>query len=215
MRGVLHCPPSPRPGSPPNGWADETAATVTGDRRQAQPLDRFDEAALFYGSLLGLRAGATQELAGPGGLIRSRALADPAGAVRVVLNMRAVGDDPGHHSALMQHVAVESTDARASARLMRDRGVPLLRMPGNYYDDLADRFDLDVRFTAELRSLGVLYDRSGDGELLHFYTTAVGGHLCFEVVERIGGYHGYGAANSPVRLAAQAAASRAAPAQNG
>jgi 4-hydroxyphenylpyruvate dioxygenase len=33
----------------------------------------------------------------------------------------------------------------------------------------------------------------------------VGGRLCFEVVERRGGYSGYGAGNAPVRMAAQRA----------
>ena len=54
-----------------------------------------------------------------------------------------------------------------------------------------------------MRELGVLYDRDARGEFLHFYTAAVGGRLFFEVVERRGGYDGYGAANAPVRMAAQ------------
>ena len=49
----------------------------------------------------------------------------------------------------------------------------------------------------------MLYDRDADGELLHFYTARVGGRMFFEFVERRGGYDGYGAVNSPVRLAAQ------------
>ena len=53
-----------------------------------------------------------------------------------------------------------------------------------------------------MRELGVLYDASDGGELLHFYT-AMAGSVFFEVLERRGGYEGYGAANSPVRMAAQ------------
>ena len=37
----------------------------------------------------------------------------------------------------------------------------------------------------------------------NFYTATLGSTLFFEVVERRGGYDGYGAANSPVRMAAQ------------
>ena len=40
------------------------------------------------------------------------------------------------------------------------------------------------------------------GEFVHFYTATVG-EVFFEVVQRRGGYDGYGAANAPVRLAAQ------------
>ena len=40
---------------------------------------------------------------------------------------------------------------------------------------------------------------------MHFYTATVG-EVFFEVVQRNGGYDGYGAANAPVRLAASAQA---------
>jgi 4-hydroxyphenylpyruvate dioxygenase len=83
---------------------------------------------------------------------------------------------------------------------MHERGAPLLPIPDNYYADLATRYELD--FLDELRELGVLYDRSETGELLHFYT-ALEGRVFFEVLERRGAYDGYGAVNSPVRMAAQ------------
>jgi 4-hydroxyphenylpyruvate dioxygenase len=56
-----------------------------------------------------------------------------------------------------------------------------------------------------MREHGVLYDRTPDGEFLHFYTPIVGSRLFFEVVQRVGAYDGYGAANAPVRMAAQRA----------
>ncbi len=63
-----------------------------------------------------------------------------------------------------------------------------------------------------MRELGVLYDRDqAGGEFLHLFTPTIGGHLFFEVVERRGGYAGYGAANAPVRMAAQRAGATAAP----
>ena len=86
---------------------------------------------------------------------------------------------------------------------MRDRGVPLLAIPGNYYDDLAARTELAPDAIERMRGLGILYDAGERGELLHFYTAMAGGSLFFEVLERRGGYDGYGAANSPVRMAAQ------------
>ena len=95
----------------------------------------------------------------------------------------------------------------AAARAMRERGAPILAIPGNYYDDLEARFDLDPDLLDALRDLGVLYDRSDDGELLHFYS-ALEGRVFFEVLERRGAYDGYGAVNSPVRMAAQRTARR-------
>jgi 4-hydroxyphenylpyruvate dioxygenase len=87
---------------------------------------------------------------------------------------------------------------------MRDRGVPLLRIPGNYYEDLAARTELGPALIDRMRQLGLLYDSDDDGgELLHFYTAMAGPSMFFEMLERRGGYEGYGAANSPVRMAAQ------------
>ncbi len=90
----------------------------------------------------------------------------------------------------------------AVARAARERGLRPLPIPRNYYDDLAARFALDPGLVDEMEDLGVLYDRDGAGDFLHFYTETVGG-VFFEVVERRGGYDGYGAPNAPVRLAAQ------------
>ena len=86
---------------------------------------------------------------------------------------------------------------------MRDRGVPVLAIPANYYDDLAARTTLDAATLERLRRHDVLYDGGEGGELLHFYTAGPGREFCFEVLERRGAYDGYGAANSAVRMAAQ------------
>jgi 4-hydroxyphenylpyruvate dioxygenase len=80
----------------------------------------------------------------------------------------------------------------------------MLPIPGNYYDDLTARFALPAELEAALRAHGVLYDRDGrGGEFFHFYTVMLGRRLFFEIVQRTGGYQGYGAPDSPVRMAAQ------------
>ena len=53
-----------------------------------------------------------------------------------------------------------------------------------------------------MAELGLLYDRDAAGDFTHFYTATVGG-VFLEVVQRGGGYDGYGATNASVRLAAQ------------
>jgi 3-dehydroshikimate dehydratase len=173
----------------------------------AQPFEAFDEAVLFYRSVLELSPGASAELAAPHGLVRSRALADADRRVRIVLNVPALaGTRRGQ--AELQHIAFATGDALAAARAMRERGAELLPIPDNYYDDLAARFELDADLLDALRELGVLYDSDGRGELLHFYSGHVEGRMFFEVLERRGGYDGYGAVNSPVRMAAQRTATR-------
>ena len=50
----------------------------------------------------------------------------------------------------------------------------------------------------------MLYDRVGTGELLHAYTPVLPGGFYVELLERRGGYDGYGSANTALRLALQA-----------
>ena len=170
----------------------------------AQPFDHFDEAALFYRSVLGLQPQHASEVAAPFGLVRNRTVTDPRGTVRIGLSVsvlrRGTEWQPGVTDP--QHVAFASDDVIAAARAARAAHAPLLDIPGNYYDDLDARLAPPASLLADLRELGVLYDRDADGEFLHFYTQILGGRVFFEVTQRIGGYAGYGELNSPIRMAA-------------
>ena len=77
-------------------------------------------------------------------------------------------------------------------------------MPSNYYDDLAAKYDIDTATLATWRELGILYDRTPDGEYLQLYTAPFDDRFFFEMIERRGAYHQYGVANAPVRLASLA-----------
>ena len=166
----------------------------------AHPWQRFDEAVLFYSSVLALGVDAGQEVAAPTGLVRSQVVRSDDGAVRLALNVAPLAFD--HPEGFPQHVAFTSDDVLAVARLARERGLRPLPVPASYYDDLQARFDLPAARVEELAALGVLLDRDGPAEFTHFYTETLGG-VFFEVVQRRGGYEGYGAGNAPVRLAAQ------------
>jgi 4-hydroxyphenylpyruvate dioxygenase len=168
----------------------------------SQPFGRFDEAALFYRSVLGLEPADGQDLAAPDGLLRSRSLTTAAGEVRIALDAPLVGG--AAHLAGSQHVAFACDDIVAVADALRRRGVPFLGVSGNYYDDLAARFDLPAGRVAAMRERMILYDRDErGGELFQLYTASVGGRLFFEIVQRTGGHTGLGAVNAPVRMAAQ------------
>lgn len=167
-----------------------------------QPWHYFDEASLFYRSVLGLRPDESLEVADPYGLLRSRAVADPRGSVRIALNVAYVGARPGAPGAASQHVALAAGDIVATARRLREAGDPLLPIPANYHDDLEARYDLGAERHRTLRELGLLYDRDERGEFLHLYTRTTG-RVFFEIVQRMGDYQGYGAVNAPIRLAAQ------------
>ncbi|GAB3426830.1 TIM barrel protein [Flindersiella endophytica] len=198
-----------------NNWLDDFAPTGNTPRRGdlvtgtdhvsfTEQVDDFDQAVLFYRSVLGLRPDPASEIPAPFGLIRSRAATDPAHHVRITLNTAPLrrGDwAPAVPSP--QHIAFTTHDAIASAMAMRAIGAPLLAIPGNYYDDLEARLDLSPDLLAAMRAYSVLYDRDAGGEFLHFYTELAGSRVFFEVVQRTGEYAGYGAANGvAVRMAA-------------
>jgi 4-hydroxyphenylpyruvate dioxygenase len=167
----------------------------------SQPPHYFDEAALFYQSVLGLRDDDPVEIADPYGLVRSRAVTGARGAVRLVLNVPALGGGPSPESAEFQHIAFGCADIFVAAEAVRAAGIPVLPIPANYYADLATRVDLDEGRIAAMRSGNVLYDRTDDGEFYHFYTAMLGRRMFFEMVQRVKDYDGYGTPNTPVRMA--------------
>ncbi len=165
----------------------------------AVPWQSFDEAVLFYSSLLGLTAGASQEVASPNGLVRSQVVRSASGACRLALNVAPLAWDT---SGFPQHVAFSTDDVVAVARRAIDRGLVPLAIPQNYYEDLMARFELADPEVETMAALGLLHDRDAAGDFTHFYTATIGG-VFFEVVQRRGSYDGYGAPDAGVRLAAQ------------
>ncbi|MEU9188822.1 TIM barrel protein [Streptomyces sp. NPDC048484] len=165
-----------------------------------QPWHQFDEAALFHRSVLGLGAQESVDVADPYGLLRSRAVTNADGSVRIALG---VGPAPSaDEGGRAQHIALATDDLVTAARRFRAAGGRLLEIPANYYDDLAARYEFADGELATLRELGILYDRDADGAFRHCYTETIG-RVFFELVQRDAGYRGYGAQNAPVRLAAQ------------
>lgn len=201
---------APPTGMPP-AWVDEfenglpldtnTTVRAIDHVNFAQPWQTADEAVLFLTSIFGLSADAPTEVAAPTGLVRSQVMRTIDGAVRLPLNVAPhVLDDSG----MPQHIAFSCSDVFEVARRARARGLAFLSVPDNYYDYVAGRFGVDAEAVAAMRELDLLYDRSPDGEFIHFYTRTVGS-VFFEFVERRGHYDGYGSDNAPVRLAAQRA----------
>jgi 4-hydroxyphenylpyruvate dioxygenase len=169
---------------------------------------------LFYTSLLDLRKAPVLDVIDPGGVVQSQAVESPAGDFRLVLNAsqsrqtlaaRFIDDFFGSG---VQQIALASRDIFASVARLAANGVAFLPIPENYYDDLAARGDLDAALVERLRAAAILYDRDEGGEFFQAYTRTLAGGFFFEIVERRGGYRGYGAVNAPIRLAAQARLAR-------
>lgn len=165
---------------------------------------------LFYTSLIGLEKIPPQDVADPGGLVRSQVIESPDGSLRIILNASQSQRTQSSRflsevfGSGVQHIAFASSDIFATVVRLKRNGVELLEIPENYYDDLGAKLDLSSDRLDELRAHSILYDRDGEGEYLQVYTRSFEQRFFFEIVERRGGYAGYGAANAPVRLAAQA-----------
>lgn len=189
----------------PTGERSGAGAGITGVDHVAltQPFDSFDEAGLFYRAVLGLEPQEVTELAAPFGLVRTRAVTGPDRSVRLALSaatLRRGGWAPGVPEP--QYVAFTTGDLVGTARRLRAAGAPLLRLPANYADDLEARFDLPADVRAAVREHGLMYEEDAGGGYLHVATELLGGRVFFEVVQRLGGYDGYGTADAPVRMAA-------------
>ncbi|WP_027794816.1 bifunctional sugar phosphate isomerase/epimerase/4-hydroxyphenylpyruvate dioxygenase family protein [Paraburkholderia acidipaludis] len=175
------------------------------------PAGSFDAWVLFLKSVFGLEASPAVLVPDPYGLVRSRALFSADRALRIVLNASvdqhtaAAETVRAYHGSGLNHVAFATGDIFGAVAAFEASGVPLLRVPANYYDDLEARHALPAAFLAALQQHNLLYDRDErGGEFLHAYTETLDQRFFLEVVERRGGYDGYGAPNAAVRLAAQA-----------
>lgn len=175
------------------------------------PAESMDNWILYYRAVLGFTTEHELTLPDPYGLMKSRVVRSDNGKVRMPLNIsenrntaiaRSVSTYKGSG---LQHIAFSTGDIFAAVALARANGAPLLDIPDNYYDDLLARFNLDDDFVARLQAFNVLYDRDAQGgEFLHVYSAPFEERFFFELVQRLDGYDQYGAANAPVRLAAQA-----------
>ncbi|MEF9601326.1 VOC family protein, partial [Paracoccus sp. PXZ] len=174
---------------------------------QTMAYDEMLSWSLFYTTLFTAQKAPMVDVVDPDGLVRSQAI--EAGGLRITLNgaeaRRTLAGQflQETFGSSVQHIAFASDDIFATAAEMAARGFPFLRIGANYYDDVEARFGLDPDFTARLRAHHIMYDEDAEGQFMQFYSTALPGGFFLEIVQRRGGYAGYGAPNAPFRIAAQ------------
>jgi 4-hydroxyphenylpyruvate dioxygenase len=190
--------------------APESLLTTVDHVAQALPMGRMDNFVLFYRALFGFVPEQLWEIPDTMGLIQSRAMASVGREIRLPLNISESRETTTGRflttfsGAGVQHIAMASTDIRRTMEQLATRGARFLPIPNNYYEDIEARWGLDDERLAMLRAHNILYDRDDAGEFLHAYTDPFDDRFFFEIVQRIGGYQQYGAANASVRMAAQA-----------
>lgn len=164
---------------------------------------------LFYTAIFRTRKTPMLDIADPAGLVRSQAIENEAGSLRITLNGAENRKTLAGHfiaesfGSAVQHLAFRTPDIFGTAVALEANGFRPLTISPNYYDDLAARFGLSSEFIERLRAANILYDRDERGEYFQLYSPNYGEGFFFEIVERRGGYSGYGAANAPFRIAAQ------------
>lgn len=195
---------------------------VTDATRSADPgLTRIDHIAqtmnyeemltwlLFYTSIFETEKSPMVDVVDPAGLVRSQVIENATGSLRITLNgaenRRTLA---GHFlsesfGSSVQHLAFATDDIFAAADALKANGFVSLVISPNYYDDLDARFGLESDFLSRLTERNILYDRDEYGEYFQLYSPNYGEGFFFEIVERRGGYKGYGAANAQFRIAAQ------------
>jgi 4-hydroxyphenylpyruvate dioxygenase len=164
---------------------------------------------LFFTTLLDVRKSPMVDVIDPDGLVRSQAIEAPDGSLRLTLN----GADTHRtlagaflaetFGAGVQHIALASSDILMSVGAMSEVGFEPLPISENYYSDLAARFELSSQKIDLLRAGNILYDEDASGAFYQCYSKNLIGGMFVEIVQRIGGYAGYGASNAPFRIAAQ------------
>ncbi len=191
--------------------AEQTHAGLTSIDHIAQTMS-YDEMlswSLFYTTLFDMEKSPMVDVVDPDGLVRSQALETRDGAFRITLNgaetHRTMAGNflADSFGASVQHIALASEDIFATSSVMRAKGFEPLPISDNYYADLVARFDLDADMLTALKAGNILYDEDAKGAFFQFYSRPYAGGMFFEIVERRGGYAGYGAPNAPFRIAAQ------------
>ena len=191
-------------------------AGLTGVDHVSQSM-RYEEMLtwlLFYNSLLDVTKSPTVDVNDPGGIVASQVIQNADGTLRIILNAsqsertlssRFLSD---YFGSGVQHIAFDTSDIFSAAAKLKANGVEILPIPENYYDDLEARFGLPDELLKKLQAGNILYDKDDNGEYLQIYTQSFENLFFFEIVERRGDYKGFGAANAPIRLAAQSRQAR-------
>ncbi len=176
---------------------------------QTMQFEEFLSWQLFYVSLLAMDKTPQLEIADPMGLVQSQAVQTADGSVRFTLNGSLAEQSlssrfiQNYFGAGVQHIAFACPEIFAAADAAISAGIERLAIPRNYYDDLEARWGLSHELIEAMAARDILYDRDGEAEYFQFFTRAFSRRVFFELVERRD-YAGYGAANAPIRLAAQA-----------
>lgn len=176
---------------------------------QTMAYDDMQSWLTYYTSTFEFEKTAIQNVNDPSGIVLSQALASPEGEVRLNLNgaqgHKTFADSflANQAGAGVQHLAFRTDDIFETSLHLQNASFDRLEIPQSYYEVTQAKFKLEDAFIAALADGHILYDEDAFGSYFQFYSKPLFDGFFFEIVERQGGYKGYGARNAPVRLKAQ------------
>ncbi|MCY3674188.1 MAG: TIM barrel protein [Paracoccaceae bacterium] len=197
-----------------NPVANISAIQPAGIRRvdhvsQTMRYEEMQSWVLYYISTFEASKSPIFDVADPSGVVHSQAIESPEGEVRLNLNgvegqhTFAASFLHDHYAAGVQHIAFLTDDIFETSKQLDDCGFRRLEISSNYYDHVQAHFGLEKGLVDRLKFGNILYDRQDKGEYFQIYSRPIFQGFFFEIVQRSGGYSGYGARNASVRLAAQ------------
>ena len=176
---------------------------------QTMKYEEMQSWLLFYVTTFEMEKSPVVDVVDPSGVVHSQAIESPEGEVRLNLNGAESGRTiagsflADNFGAGVQHIAFLSDDIFETSDQLAAAGFKRLEVSSNYYADIQANYGLEDAFVKKLKQANILYARNGGGEYFQIYSVPIFEGFFFEIVERRGGYAGYGARNAPIRLAAQ------------
>lgn len=176
---------------------------------QTMKYEEMQSWMLYFISTFDMKKSSIVDVADPSGVVHSQVIESPEGEVRLNLNgaesRRTFAGSflADRFGAGVQHIAFLTDDIFETSHQLEATGFKRLEISPNYYADLVSEFGLENEFVERLQKGNILYTRREGAEYFQIYSTPIFGGFFFELVQRKGGYQGYGARNAPARLAAQ------------
>jgi 4-hydroxyphenylpyruvate dioxygenase len=170
-------------------------------------LGKMNEWVAYYRDILGFKQLIhfdDQDISTEYSALMSKVMQNGSGRIKFPINEPAEGRKKSQIEEYLeyyggpgvQHIALATGDILASVDALRAAGVPFLRVPESYYEDLPSRVGSIAEDVGELAKRGVLVDRDEEGYLLQIFSQPLQDRptLFIEIIQRKGS-RGFGKGN--------------------
>ncbi len=170
-------------------------------------LGKMDEWVAYYRDVLGFSQFIhfdDQDISTEYSALMSKVMTNGSGKIKFPINEPAEGRRKSQIEEYLeyyggpgvQHIALATGDIMASVDALRAAGIPFLRAPDSYYEELPRRIGTIAEDVGELARRGVLVDRDAEGYLLQIFSQPLQDRptLFVEIIQRKGS-RGFGKGN--------------------